>query len=144
MVSKATEVAVATATELRTWIRNKCFEICELKKSSDVMTSRCVAKWKFVKDPNSGLMAKTIRMRLALRVFMDVEAFDLDTFSGTAKRQAQHILASESACRPEWKLASLDIDKDTLQGLTYKELAEATGEAERLVFHVTAWKRCHP
>ena len=73
-------------------------------------------------------------MRLVLRGFMDVEAFDLDTFSGAAKRQSQRIRASESACRPEWKLASLDIDKACLQGLTYKELAEATGETERLVY----------
>ena len=68
---------------------------------------------------------------------MDIEAFDLGTFSGTAKRQSQRTLASESAWRPEWEpeweLASLGIDKAFLQGLTYKELAEATGETERLV-----------
>ena len=72
-------------------------------------------------------------MRLVLRGFMDTEAFSLDTFSGTAKRQSQRILASEAACNSNYIIASLDIDKAFLKGYTYKELAEATGEKERIV-----------
>ena len=53
---------------------------------------------------------------------------------GTAKRSSQRLLASEAAAHPEWILASLDIDKAFLKGLTYKELAEATGEPERMVY----------
>jgi hypothetical protein len=64
---------------------------------------------------------------------MDTEAFSLDTFSGTAKRQSQRILTSEAACNRHYVMASLDIDKAFLKGLTYKELAEATGEHERIV-----------
>ena len=96
------------------------------------MTSRYVAKWKYVKQ-NDGSTKKIIRMRLVLRGFQDVEAFDLDTFAGTAKRQSQRILASQSACNPDWIIASLDIEKAFLQGFTYAELAEATGEPERIV-----------
>ncbi len=70
-------------------------------------------------------------MRLVLRGFMDLEAFSLDTFAGTAKRTSQRILASEAACNDDYILASLDIDKAFLKGFTYKELAEATGEKER-------------
>ena len=44
------------------------------------MTSRFVYKWKFVKN-GKGEMVKTVRLRLVLRVFMDMEAFDVDTFS---------------------------------------------------------------
>ena len=73
-------------------------------------------------------------MRLVLRGFMDHEAFSLDTYSGTAKRQSQRLLASEAACHPDFILASLDIDKAFLKGFTYKELADATGEKERDVF----------
>ena len=58
---------------------------------------------------------------------MDIEAFSLDTFSGTAKRSSQRILASEAACHPDWITASLDVDKAFLKGFTYRELAEATG-----------------
>ena len=64
---------------------------------------------------------------------MATEAFSLDTDSGTAKRTSQRILASEAACHPDFILASLDIDTAFLQGFTYKEFAEATGESERMV-----------
>jgi hypothetical protein len=57
----------------------------------------------------------------------------VETFAGTAQRQSQRILASEAACSPNWIIASLDIDKAFLKGFTYKELAEATGEKERIV-----------
>ena len=43
------------------------------------------------------------------------------------------MLASEAACNKDWILASLDIDKAFLKGFTYKELADATGEQERIV-----------
>eukprot|EP00974_Lingulodinium_polyedra_P095347 9239570-Lingulodinium_polyedra.AAC.1 len=64
---------------------------------------------------------------------MDWESFSVDTFSGTAKRTLQRILASEAACHKDWILASLDIDKAFLKGFPYAELAQATGERERIV-----------
>ena len=126
------EVADATSTELKIWIENKCFVKRKIKDSQNVMTSRYVVKWKWVKQPD-GSMSRIIRMRLVLRGFMDTEAFSLDTFSGTAKRQSQRILASEAACHINWIIAALDVDKAFLKGFTYKELAEATGEKERIV-----------
>ena len=128
----ARDVASATITELKTWLDNRCFKKCLLKNAQNVMTSRYVAKWKWIKD-HIGKWHRVIRMRLCLRGFMDIEAFTLDTFSGTAKRTSQRILASEAACHPEFITASLDIDKAFLKGFTYKELAEATGEKERVV-----------
>lgn len=68
-----------------------------------------------------------------ISTWLGIEAFSLDTFSGTAKRTSQRILASEAACHEEWILASLDLDKAFLKGFTYKELAQATGEKERTV-----------
>ncbi len=129
------EVASATSAELKTWLNNKCFKTCLLKNAQNVMTSRYVAKWKWIKD-SFGQWLRIIRMRLCLRGFMDLEAFSLDTFSGTAKRSSQRILASEAACHQDWIIASLDIDKAFLKGFTYKELAEATGEKkERCASH---------
>ena len=72
-------------------------------------------------------------MRLVLRGFMDFEAFNLETYAGTARRTSQRLLASEAACNRGFVLASLDIDKAFLKGFTYQELAAATGEQERLV-----------
>ena len=125
------EVAAATLTEIKTWLDNSCFKKCLLKDAKNIMTSRYVAKWKWVML--NGTRTRIIRMRLVLRGFMDLEAFSLDTFSGTARRTSQRLLASEAACHPDWILASLDIDKAFLKGLTYRELAEATGENERIV-----------
>ena len=127
------EVSEATIAELKCWLSHNCFKLCLFIHARNVMTSRYVAKWKWVKDKVTGKMSRVIRMRLCLRGFMDTEAFSIDTFSGTAKRTSQRILASEAACHPDWIIASLDIDKAFLQGFTYKELAEATGEQERIV-----------
>eukprot|EP00959_Pyramimonas_sp_CCMP1952_P430962 9025983-Pyramimonas_sp.AAC.1 len=63
---------------------------------------------------------------------MDTEAFDVETFSGTARRQPQRLLASEAACHPEWIFASMDIDIAFLEGLRCEELAHATGEETRM------------
>eukprot|EP00959_Pyramimonas_sp_CCMP1952_P079999 1672246-Pyramimonas_sp.AAC.1 len=95
------------------------------------MTSRYAYKWKFVKVGTENV--KTIRIRLILRGFMDTEVFDVETFSGIARRQSQRLLASEAACHPEWILASMGIDKAFLKGLKYEELAHATGEETRMV-----------
>ena len=133
MIENAKAVADATKVEIKKWLDNKCFHKHPLKDAQNLMTSRYVAKWKWVKDPKLSTWQKIIRMRLVLRGLMDLEAFSLDTFSGTAKRTSQRILASEAACHENWIIASLDIDTAFLKGFTYKELAEATGEKERTV-----------
>eukprot|EP00959_Pyramimonas_sp_CCMP1952_P148680 3110231-Pyramimonas_sp.AAC.1 len=66
-----------------------------LSKASNIMPSRYVYKWKFVKVGTENV--KTIRLRHVLRGFMDTEAFDVETFSGSARRQSQRLLASEAA-----------------------------------------------
>ena len=109
------EVASATLTEIKTWLNNSCFKKCLLKNAQNIMTSRYVAKWKWVQQ--KGHWTTIIRMRLVLRGFMDLEAFTIDTFSGTAKRTSQRMLASEAACNKDWVLASLDIDKAFLKRL---------------------------
>ena len=132
MIKHAKEVSVAIVLEIQIWIENKCFKLGLLKDCRNVMTSRYVAKWKWIKNPD-GTWTRVIRMRLVLRGFMDLDAFSLDTFSGTAKRTSQRMLASEAACNPNYIIASLDVDKAFLKGFTYKELADATGEQERTV-----------
>eukprot|EP00959_Pyramimonas_sp_CCMP1952_P322405 6746625-Pyramimonas_sp.AAC.1 len=95
------------------------------------MTSRYAYKWKFVKVGTEHV--KAFRLRFVLRGFMDTGAFDVETFSGTARRQSQRLPASEAACHPEWILASMGIDTAFLKGLTYEELAHATGGETRTV-----------
>ena len=122
------EAARATRDESLGWIRNKCYEIATLKEASNVLTSRYVAKWKRVDGK------WIISMRLYLRGFQDMEAFDVEALAGTASRHSQRLLASEAACHDDWIIASLDVGGAFLKGLTYAKLAEATGEPERIVY----------
>eukprot|EP00959_Pyramimonas_sp_CCMP1952_P135315 2831422-Pyramimonas_sp.AAC.1 len=89
------EVREALHTELKIWLDNRCFEMYDLAKASITMTSRYVYKWTFVEAGTENV--KTIRLRLLFSGFMDMEAFDVETFSGTARRQSQRLLASEAA-----------------------------------------------
>eukprot|EP00959_Pyramimonas_sp_CCMP1952_P261556 5468744-Pyramimonas_sp.AAC.1 len=85
------EVSEVLYTELKIWLDNRCFEMYDLPKASNIMTSRYVYKRKFVKVGTENV--KTIRLSFVLRGFMDTEAFDVETFSGTARRQPQRLLA---------------------------------------------------
>merc|ERR1712217_718897 len=68
VVKHAKEVSLATAKELQIWFDNKCFEKALLKDARNIMTSRYVVKWKWIKDPEDPKeMTKIIRMRLVLR-----------------------------------------------------------------------------
>ena len=60
------KVSKALYTELKTWFDNKCFKMQEISTSTNIMTSRFVYKWKFVKN-EKGEMERTIRLRLVLR-----------------------------------------------------------------------------
>ena len=65
-------------------------------------------------------------------VFKDVDARHLDNYVGTSQRYSQRILVSVAA-QNQWDICTTDISKAFLQGVTYKELAEATGEPLREV-----------
>eukprot|EP00959_Pyramimonas_sp_CCMP1952_P171838 3590525-Pyramimonas_sp.AAC.1 len=78
------EVSEALYTELKIWLDNRCFEMYDLSKASNIMSSRYVYKWKFVKVGTENV--KTTRLMLVYRGFMGTEAFDVETFSGTARR----------------------------------------------------------
>eukprot|EP00959_Pyramimonas_sp_CCMP1952_P278925 5831805-Pyramimonas_sp.AAC.1 len=80
-----------------------------------------------------GDMERTIRLRRVLRAFMGTEAFDVETFSGTARPSSQRLLASAAACKTHWITASFDINMAFLEGLTCQGHAKATGGKERVV-----------
>ena len=73
-----------------------------------------------------------IRARLCLRGFKDQQAQGLANYAGTSQRYSQRIVCSEAVLR-QWPLATTDISKAFLQGVTYEELAEQTGEPLREV-----------
>ena len=132
MVTHKEEVQAAILEELKTWLKYKCFTRMSRDGATNIMDSRFVAKWKKTEGPD-GKPRRIVRMRLALRGFKDLLAHELESYAATASRQAQRLLCSEVACNPGWKFVAVDINKAFLQGLTYAELCQLTGEDMREV-----------
>eukprot|EP00959_Pyramimonas_sp_CCMP1952_P368677 7722573-Pyramimonas_sp.AAC.2 len=66
------------------------------------------AEWKFAKN-ELGEVKRAIRLRRALRGFVGVEAFDVETFSGTVRRASRRLFASATAPDKLWIMASMGI-----------------------------------
>ena len=121
------EVAGERLTELENLLDNESFADELLSRAAEVVTSRCVYKWKFAKDA-SGKEQNIIRLRFVLRGFMDQGAFPVKTFSGAARGQSRRALASEAARRDDSVIASLGVDEAFVEGLAYADPAAGTGE----------------
>ena len=71
-------------------------------------------------------------MILTLRGFKDRDAEDLATFAGTSSRLSQRLVVSEAVVQG-WPLATVDVKKAFLKGISYDELGETTQEPKREV-----------
>jgi hypothetical protein len=80
-------------------------------------------------------------MRMTLRGFKDWDALMLETYSGTAKRTSQKLVASEAAARG-WPMAAVDVRKAFLKGISYEDLAKETGEPRREVCFELSEQAC--
>ena len=129
LVTHSQEVAAAILAELKTWLKYECFTRRDRRTARNVVDCKWVIKWKQELLPD-GSKRRIIRARLTIRGFKDIEAADLTRYAGTSQRYSQRMLCSEAANR-RWPLMSTDISKAFLQGVTYKELAEMTGEPLR-------------
>ena len=123
------EVNAAILEELKTWVKYGTFRRAPRRNGLNILTSRFVAKWKRV-EVSPGKWTRIIRMRLCLRGFQDLFAHLRERYSGTASRATQKLLCSEFACQPGFIICTIDIEKAFLQGLTVKEVADATGTQE--------------
>ena len=124
----AREVSAAVLEELKVWHDHACFRRRPRRGARNVLDCRWVGKWKRVKhktDPSQTV--RVIRMRLTLRGFKDVDADTITTYAGTSSRLSQRVIVSEAAIRG-WAIEALDVKKAFLKGVSYAELAEATGE----------------
>ncbi len=136
------EVQAAMLKELQTWAKLNCFSRRQRQGASNVIDVRWVIKFKWetpTADANaSGRQAsearavRSIRARLTVRGFKDNQKNDVARYAGTSSRAGQKILVSE-AVRRHWPICTADISKAFLQGMTYKEMAELTGEPLREV-----------
>ena len=135
------EVKAAMFKELITWAKHKCFSRRSRLNAHNIIDCRWVLKWKWeeetlsIANSASGQVAKkgrVIRARLTVRGFKDVDKGHVATYAGTSQRYSQRIIVSEAVLRG-WDLATTDISKAFLQGVTHQELSELTGERMREV-----------
>ena len=123
-IEHAAEVTQAILDELRTWQSFKCFTRRAKKSAPCVIDVKWVLKWKHIKG------VRRIRARLCLRGFKETGADDQSNYAATASCYSQRVLASECVLK-DWVIASSDVPKAFLQGVSYQELAEVTGKPER-------------
>ena len=131
------EIQKAMDKELRTWAKLKCFSRKLRKDARNIIDTRWVLKWKWDQPTvgsggQSAEPVRVIRARLTIRGFKDVEKNDVARYAGTSSKLSQKLLVSEAATRG-WDICTTDISKAFLQGVTYKQLAELTGEPLREV-----------
>ena len=135
------EVQKAMLKELTTWANLKCFSRKPKKDAKNIIDVRWVHKRKWEKPKSDGKTVKTdgdsaghwtIRSRLTVRGFKDQQKEDIARYAGTSTRSSQRVLVSESV-RNRWPIGTLDISVAFLKGVTYRELAEMTGEPMREV-----------
>ena len=132
------EVATAVYEELKTWILHNCFRREQRRGATNILDVKWVLKWKWipVKDKSGTTRySRMIRARLTQRGFKDLDKGNLQTFSGTASRLAQKLIVSEVCVRQDqhWDMWTVDVRKAFLKGISYEELAAATGEPLRVV-----------
>ena len=69
---------------------------------------------------------------MTARGFQDLSADSLDTYAGTASRWGQRLVCSICA-QHGWSIFAWDVSTAFLQGVSFEELAEITGEEVRRV-----------
>ena len=121
-----TLIAEAIRKELGSFITHKCFEPIQKGKMKNVLTSRWLFKWKVIDG------VRTVKARLVVHGFKDHAVSSLITYANTTTRWGQRIVNSVAA-QQGWELLSADVGTAFLQGLTFVQLAELTGEPLREV-----------
>ena len=122
MIQYKDMIDAATVAEYRTWEKYKCFKRIPKSEAKVLIDARFVAKWKFVDG------VRGIRMRMALRGFREPHGLEEQNYSGTAHRASQKALVSLAACNKRWRFLSADVRKAFLQGASFSEIHQLTGE----------------
>ena len=144
-------VEKAMLEELLTWKKHQCFSRKPRAEARNIIDTKWVLKFKHeqastdAQASTSTTTAQTkrvIRARLTVRGFKDRDRSTIDTYAGTSTRYSQKLICSE-AVRQGWDIATTDISKAFLQGVTYEELAKKTGDAQREVNFYLPQRQIH-
>ena len=119
MKTHSAECLDAVQAELQTWKDLKCFTRRPRCEAPTIIDTKWVFKWKHIGG------ARKIKARLTLRGFKESGADEQSNYAATATKWSQRLIVSECVLR-KWHLASTDISKAFLQGVTYQELAKET------------------
>ena len=93
-------VDAAILEELRIWVESYCFEIAFRSTSKTTMTSLSVAMWEiFIGRDARG--HRIIRLRMALRGFLDRDKCNFEIYAGTAQRVSHRVRSTQAACHED-------------------------------------------
>ena len=125
--------------ELQTWAKIKCVSRKPRSSARNIIDVRWVVKFKCdvptreasgSHSTEARTPVRTIRARLTVRGFQDQPKADIDRYAGTSSRCAQKLIISEVG-RNGWDICTADVPKAFLQGVTYEELSEMSGDPLR-------------
>jgi hypothetical protein len=119
-------IKTAMRKELKGWHDLNTMRPQRRNVATNLVDGKWVNKWKIVDG------VKTVKSRLTLRGFKDIQGAMLQTFAGTATRWSQRLVCSIAAIKG-WPLFTADVGQAFLRGLTFEELAKLTGEPIRKV-----------
>ena len=120
------ECTQAMRDELLRWQKLNSFERYPRSLATNVLDSRWVLKWKMVDGKRS------IKARLTVRGYKDLQGSELKTQASTATRWGQRIVCMV-AVQNDWTLFSADVSQAFLQGMSFDEVAKLKGEVKRSV-----------
>ena len=119
-VTYKTDLEVAMIKEIKSWSSLGTWRPQSRKEIGNIIDARWVLRWKRGPDGKR------------VRGFKDLQQADVATYAGTATRWGQRLVCSIVA-NEGWQFFSADVGAAFLKGLTFKKLAELTGEKEREV-----------
>ena len=100
--AKWTLVQAAIRKEVKSWHDLGTFRMKRRLNVRNILDSRWVFKWKVIGG------VRTVKARLTVRGFKDLQQDGLNTFAGTASPWAQKLILSIAVQR-EWRLVSADV-----------------------------------
>eukprot|EP00971_Amphidinium_carterae_P336866 6473433-Amphidinium_carterae.1 len=112
--------------EISKLFKLSCFRRLSRSKCTNLVDSKWVYRWK------PGDTGRVIKSRITLRGFKDLDR-SVNTWAATAARNTQKTINSLAMTQSSFVVESWDISSAFAQGMTFEEIATATGEDQRSI-----------